>query len=49
MEKRKRIAFKEEWFDPTHAQLGPQNALLTTLAMVGVAGETSTAPLLPSR
>jgi acetylornithine deacetylase/succinyl-diaminopimelate desuccinylase-like protein len=39
----------KEWFDPTDAQLGPQNALLTTLAMVGVAGETSTAPLLPSR
>lgn len=28
----------EEWFDPTHAHLGPQLAFLLTLALVGVQG-----------
>jgi len=30
----------EEWFDPTHAHLGPQLAFLLTLALVGVQGLT---------
>jgi tripeptide aminopeptidase len=36
-----------EWFDPTDAHLGAQNALLTALALVGVAGVC--APVLTRR
>jgi tripeptide aminopeptidase len=36
-----------EWFDPTDAHLGPQNALLTTLALVGIADVC--APVLTRR
>ncbi|GAA5166478.1 M20/M25/M40 family metallo-hydrolase [Pseudonocardia eucalypti] len=39
----------KEWFDPKDAHLGPQNALLVTLAMVGLSGDRPTDPLLPSR
>jgi tripeptide aminopeptidase len=36
-----------EWYKPTEAYLGPQNALLTVLGLVGVAG--SSEPLLQRR
>ncbi len=39
----------KEWFDPTDAHLGPQNAMLVALSMVGLAGETPVEPLLPNR
>jgi tripeptide aminopeptidase len=38
-----------EWFDPKDAHLGPQSVFLTTLALVGVAGEQPVAPVLPMR
>jgi tripeptide aminopeptidase len=36
-----------EWYKPTDAYLGPQNVLLTTLALAGLDGVTQ--PLLPAR
>lgn len=36
----------KEWFDPKDAHLGPQNALLVTLAMVGLSGDHPVDPLL---
>lgn len=35
-----------EWYDPTDASLGPQNAYLTVLGLVGVEGGGE--PLLPA-
>ena len=34
---------RDEWYKPTDAWLGPQNALLTVLALVGVDGVTKPA------
>jgi tripeptide aminopeptidase len=36
-----------EWYRPTDAHLGPQNALLTLLMLVGMEGVS--APVLPRR
>ncbi len=36
-----------EWYDPTLGHLGPQNAFLTVLLLVGLAGVTT--PLLGRR
>jgi acetylornithine deacetylase/succinyl-diaminopimelate desuccinylase-like protein len=36
-----------EWYKPTNAYLGPQNALLTLLMLVGMEGVS--APVLPRR
>jgi tripeptide aminopeptidase len=38
---------RNEWYKPTNAYFGPQNALLTVLTLVGVAGVS--APSLPRR
>jgi tripeptide aminopeptidase len=38
---------RNEWYKPTNAYFGPQNALLTVLMLVGVAGVS--APSLPRR
>jgi hypothetical protein len=36
-----------EWYKPTNAHLGPQNALLTLLTLAGLAGVSD--PVLPRR
>jgi tripeptide aminopeptidase len=36
-----------EWYKPTDAHLGPQNALLTILTLAGLAGVSD--PVLPRR
>ena len=38
---------RNEWYKPTNAYFGPQNALLTVLTLVGLAGVS--APALPRR
>ena len=38
---------RSEWYKPTHAYFGPQNALLTVLMLVGLADVSD--PVLPRR
>jgi tripeptide aminopeptidase len=38
---------RNEWYKPTNAYFGPQNALLTVLMLVGLAGVSD--PVLPRR
>ena len=38
---------RNEWYKPSRAYLGPQNALLTVVVLVGLAGISD--PVLPRR